>query len=192
MYSNNKMTNYFGYTQFNRGLVQGMQDEHDGPDLHGHLETMRILLEQGEEARKQSTLYLTPPPVEEKRKTEQPERLAKKTRMSLLPNDQLTRLPYRYGRTDDSAKQLRIPASLQSCNRNGSELVLCLGSASYQGVFTLQPKCLPFDSRWVPPVGGAPSRHTSTRGAADGAHDQHLTRGWGVEWCPKATAKGSS
>jgi hypothetical protein len=49
-----------------------------------------------------------------------------------------------------------------------------------------------FDSRWVPPVGGAPSRHTSTRGAADGAHDQHLTRGWGVEWCPEAAAKGNS
>jgi hypothetical protein len=25
-----------------------------------------------------------------------------------------------------------------------------------------------FDSRWVPPVGGAPSRHTGTGGAADG------------------------
>jgi hypothetical protein len=26
----------------------------------------------------------------------------------------------------------------------------------------------PFDSRWVPPVGGAPSRHTGTGGAAAG------------------------
>jgi hypothetical protein len=52
---------------------------------------------------------------------------------------------------------------------------------------------LAFDSRWVPPVGGAPSRHTRTGGAADGAHDQHLTRGWGVEWCPEATSsRGSS
>jgi hypothetical protein len=41
-------------------------------------------------------------------------------------------------------------------------------------------------------MGGVPSRHTSTRGAADGAHDQHLTRGWGVEWCPEATAKGNN
>jgi hypothetical protein len=36
-------------------------------------------------------------------------------------------------------------------------------------------------------------RHTRTGGAADGAHDQHLTRGWGVEWCPEAAAsRGSS
>jgi hypothetical protein len=27
---------------------------------------------------------------------------------------------------------------------------------------------VPFDSRWVPPVGGAPSRRTSTRGATTG------------------------
>jgi hypothetical protein len=32
----------------------------------------------------------------------------------------------------------------------------------------------PFDSKWVPPVGGAPSRHTGTGGAADGVHDQYL------------------
>jgi hypothetical protein len=32
-----------------------------------------------------------------------------------------------------------------------------------------------FDSRWVPPVGGVPSRHTGTGGAADGVHDQHLS-----------------
>jgi hypothetical protein len=32
----------------------------------------------------------------------------------------------------------------------------------------------PFDSKWVPPVGGAPSRHTGTGGAADGVHDQCL------------------
>jgi hypothetical protein len=31
-----------------------------------------------------------------------------------------------------------------------------------------------FDSRWVPPVGGAPSRHTGTGGAADGVHDHYL------------------
>jgi hypothetical protein len=30
------------------------------------------------------------------------------------------------------------------------------------------------DSRWVPPVGGAPSRHTGTGGAADGVHAQCL------------------
>jgi hypothetical protein len=93
MCSNNKMTNYFGHTQIDRDLVQAMQDKYGGPDLHGHLETMRILFEQGKEAKKQSMLYFTPPPVEEKRKMEQPERLAKKARMSLLPSDQLTRLP---------------------------------------------------------------------------------------------------
>jgi hypothetical protein len=27
---------------------------------------------------------------------------------------------------------------------------------------------------WVPPVGGAPSRHTGTGGAADGVHEQRL------------------
>jgi hypothetical protein len=32
------------------------------------------------------------------------------------------------------------------------------------------PPPLPIDSRWVPPVGGAPSRHTGTGGAADGVH----------------------
>ena len=32
----------------------------------------------------------------------------------------------------------------------------------------------PFDSRWVPPVGGAPSRHTGTGGATDGVHAQCL------------------
>jgi hypothetical protein len=31
-----------------------------------------------------------------------------------------------------------------------------------------------FDSRWVPPVGGAPSRHTGTGGAAAGVHAQCL------------------
>jgi hypothetical protein len=31
-----------------------------------------------------------------------------------------------------------------------------------------------FDSKWVPPVGGAPSRHTGTGGAADGVHGQCL------------------
>jgi hypothetical protein len=48
-----------------------------------------------------------------------------------------------------------------------------------------------FDSRWVTPVGGAPSRHISTRGAADGAHDQHLTRGWGVEWISGSVVEGA-
>jgi hypothetical protein len=33
---------------------------------------------------------------------------------------------------------------------------------------------LAFDSKWVPPVGGAPSRHIGTGGAADGVHDQCL------------------
>jgi hypothetical protein len=33
---------------------------------------------------------------------------------------------------------------------------------------------LTFDSRWVPPVGGAPSRHTGTGGATDGVHAQCL------------------
>jgi hypothetical protein len=32
----------------------------------------------------------------------------------------------------------------------------------------------PFDSKWVPPVAGAPSRHTGTGGAADGVHAQCL------------------
>jgi hypothetical protein len=32
----------------------------------------------------------------------------------------------------------------------------------------------PFDSRWVPPVGGAPSRHTGTGGATAGVHAQCL------------------
>jgi hypothetical protein len=31
-----------------------------------------------------------------------------------------------------------------------------------------------FDSRWVPPVGGAPSRHTGTGGATTGVHAQCL------------------
>jgi hypothetical protein len=31
-----------------------------------------------------------------------------------------------------------------------------------------------FDSKWVPPAGGAPSRHTGTGGAADGVHGQYL------------------
>jgi hypothetical protein len=31
-----------------------------------------------------------------------------------------------------------------------------------------------FDSKWVPPVGDAPSRHTGTGGAADGVHEQRL------------------
>jgi hypothetical protein len=31
-----------------------------------------------------------------------------------------------------------------------------------------------FDSRWVPPVGGAPSRHTGTGGATDEVHAQCL------------------
>jgi hypothetical protein len=49
-----------------------------------------------------------------------------------------------------------------------------------------------FDSKWVPPVGGAPSRHTSTGGAADGVHAQCL-RGSGAgepgaEWCPEASS----
>jgi hypothetical protein len=46
-----------------------------------------------------------------------------------------------------------------------------------------------FDSRWVPPVGGASSRHTGTGGAADGVHAQCLRDsgavGTGVEWCPE-------
>jgi hypothetical protein len=37
-----------------------------------------------------------------------------------------------------------------------------------------KPVSCAFDSRWVPPVGGAPSRHTSTGGAADGVHAQCL------------------
>ena len=32
----------------------------------------------------------------------------------------------------------------------------------------------PFDSKWVPPVGGAPSRHTGTGGATAGVHAQCL------------------
>jgi hypothetical protein len=50
----------------------------------------------------------------------------------------------------------------------------------------------PLDSRWVwvPPVGGAPSRHTSTGCAADGVHKYRLgdSGGTGVEWCPDARA----
>jgi hypothetical protein len=50
-----------------------------------------------------------------------------------------------------------------------------------------------FDSKWVPPVGGAPSRHTGTGGAADGVHAQCLrdsaqVLGRGVEWCPEASS----
>jgi hypothetical protein len=56
-----------------------------------------------------------------------------------------------------------------------------------------------FDSKWVPPVGGAPSRHTGTGGAADGVHAQCLRDSGagdrsrvvprskqlgGAEWCP--------
>jgi hypothetical protein len=46
---------------------------------------------------------------------------------------------------------------------------------------------------WVPPpVGGAPSRHTGTGGAADGVHDQCLRDSGagepGVEWCPEASS----
>jgi hypothetical protein len=33
---------------------------------------------------------------------------------------------------------------------------------------------LAFDSKWVPPVGGVPSRHIGTGGGADGVHDQCL------------------
>jgi hypothetical protein len=38
----------------------------------------------------------------------------------------------------------------------------------------LFPQQLAFDSRWVPPVGGAPSRHTGTGGATAGVHAQCL------------------
>jgi hypothetical protein len=60
------------------------------------------------------------------------------------------------------------------------------------------------DSKWVPPVGGAPSRHTGTGGAADGVHAKCLRdpgRCWGqesmvprseqlggVEWYPEASS----
>jgi hypothetical protein len=43
------------------------------------------------------------------------------------------------------------------------------------------------DSKWVPPVGGAPSRHTSTRGAGSWG-----TQGQGVEWFPDASSWASS
>jgi hypothetical protein len=36
-----------------------------------------------------------------------------------------------------------------------------------------------FDSKWVPPVGGAPSRHTGTGGAADGVHEDNLRESGG-------------
>jgi hypothetical protein len=54
-----------------------------------------------------------------------------------------------------------------------------------------------FDSKWVPaPVGGAPSRHTGTGGAADGVHAQCLrdsARCWGQEssGAPKQAARRS-
>jgi hypothetical protein len=54
-----------------------------------------------------------------------------------------------------------------------------------EGPRTDPPVCIPFasafqrpltafDSRWVPPVVGAPSRHTGTGGATDGVHTQCL------------------
>jgi hypothetical protein len=46
-----------------------------------------------------------------------------------------------------------------------------LGSAP-QELNNIRPA---FDSKWVPPVGGAPSRHTGTGGAADGVHGQYLS-----------------
>jgi hypothetical protein len=48
-----------------------------------------------------------------------------------------------------------------------------------------------FDSKWVPPVGGAPSRHTSTGGAADGVHKHRLgdSGGAGVEWCGNTASR---
>jgi hypothetical protein len=45
---------------------------------------------------------------------------------------------------------------------------------------------------WVPPVGGAPSRHTGTGGAADGVHAQCLRDSGagdtGVELCTEASS----
>jgi hypothetical protein len=56
---------------------------------------------------------------------------------------------------------------------------------------------IPFDSKWVPPVGGAPSRHTGTGGAADGVRGTcpvpEGPRCWGQEpsGAPKQAARRS-
>jgi hypothetical protein len=50
-----------------------------------------------------------------------------------------------------------------------------------------RPPFPPFDSRWVPPVGGAPSRHTGTGGATTGVQSPVPEPFWWLEAPHKAT-----